>query len=194
MTEKAESEQKLSDAERQITDGETQISQAKETLVSGKSQMEDARAKIRAKQQELDEAKKTYQNGLQQLEQGKKQYEQGKAAYDSRYAEAQAQIQTGEQGLAVYRTELDQGWDGYQTLLKKHRSIKKHRVSGRDRTGSRAVAENPGAGSTGTGNKADTGCERTGLPDKEERTGHSKTAAYEWESRAGSGKSAAECK
>lgn len=110
---KAESEQKLSDAERQITDGETQISQAKETLVSGKSQMEDARAKIRAKQQELDEAKKTYQNGLQQLEQGKKQYEQGKAAYDSRYAEAQAQIQTGEQGLAVYRTELDQGWDGY---------------------------------------------------------------------------------
>ena len=121
---KAESEQKLSDAERQITDGETQISQAKETLVSGKSQMEDARAKIRAKQQELDEAKKTYQNGLQQLEQGKKQYEQGKAAYDSRYAEAQAQIQTGEQGLAVYRTELDQGWDGYQTLLKNIEALK----------------------------------------------------------------------
>lgn len=121
---KAESEQKLSDAERQITDGETQISQAKETLVSGKSQMEDARKKIRAKQQELDAAKKTYQNGLQQLEQGKKQYEQGKAAYDAQYAEAQEQIQTGEQGLAVYRAELDQGWDGYQTLLKNIEALK----------------------------------------------------------------------
>ena len=121
---KAESEQKLSDAERQITDGETQISQAKETLVSGKSQMEDARKKIRAKQQELDAAKKTYQNGLQQLEQGKKQYEQGKATYDAQYAEAQEQIQTGEQGLAVYRAELDQGWDGYQTLLKNIEALK----------------------------------------------------------------------
>ena len=121
---KAESEQKLSDAERQITDGETQISQAKETLVSGKSQMEDARKKIRAKQQELDAAKKTYQNGLQQLEQGKKQYEQGKAAYDAQYAEAQERIQTGEQGLAVYRAELDQGWDGYQTLLKNIEALK----------------------------------------------------------------------
>ena len=121
---KAESEQKLSDAERQITDGETQISQAKETLVSGKSQMEDARKKIQAKQQELDAAKKTYQNGLQQLEQGKKQYEQGKAAYDAQYAEAQERIQTGEQGLAVYRAELDQGWDGYQTLLKNIEALK----------------------------------------------------------------------
>ncbi len=60
--------------------------------------MEDAKKKIRTKQQELDEAKKTYQNGLQELEQGKKQYEQGKAAYDAQYAEAQEQIQTGEQG------------------------------------------------------------------------------------------------
>ena len=154
--------------------------------------MEDARAKIRAKQQELDEAKKTYQNGLQQLEQGKKQYEQGKAAYDSRYAEAQAQIQTGEQGLAVYRTELDQGWDGYQTLLKNIEALK-HRCQERQNR-IKSCRRNPGAGSTGTGNKADTGCERTGLPDKEERTGHSKTAAYEWESRAGSGKSAAGCK
>ena len=89
-----------------------QISQAKETLVSGKSQMEDARAKIRAKQQELDEAKKTYQNGLQQLEQGKKQYEQGKAAYDSRYAEASGTDSRQENRVGVYRTELDQGWDG----------------------------------------------------------------------------------
>ena len=77
---KAESEQKLSDAERQITDGETQISQAKETLVSGKSQMEDARAKIRAKQQELDEAKK-HIKWPSTAGAGEKQYEQGKAAY-----------------------------------------------------------------------------------------------------------------
>ena len=83
------------------------------------------------------------------------------------------------------------GW--ISDTSEEHRSIKSTGVR-RDRTGSRAVAENPGAGSTGTGNKADTGCERTGLPDKEERTGHSKTAAYEWESRAGSGKSAAGCK
>ena len=103
--------------------------------------------------------------GLQQLEQGKKQYEQGKAAYDAQYAEAQEQIQTGEQGLAVYRTELDQGWDGYQTLLKNIEALKAQGVR-RDRTGSRAVAENPGAGSTGTGNKADAGCERTGYQTK----------------------------
>ena len=73
--------------------------------------MEDARKKIWAKQQELDAAKKTYQNGLQQLEQGKKQYEQGKAAYDAQYAEAQEQIQTGEQGWPYTEQNLT-GWDG----------------------------------------------------------------------------------
>ena len=31
---------------------------------------------------------------------------------------------TGEQGLAVYRAELDQGWDGYQTLLKNIEALK----------------------------------------------------------------------
>ena len=95
--------------------------------------------------------------------------------------------------MTVYRTELDQGWDGYQTLLKNIEALKAQ-VSGENRTGSGAVAEDPGAGSTGTGNKADAGCERTGLPDKEERTGRCKTAAYECKSRAGSGKSAAGCK
>ncbi|MFR8181185.1 MAG: hypothetical protein ACLU80_16300 [Dorea sp.] len=70
--------------------------------VGGESQMEDAEEEeIRAKQAGSGMRQRpTYQNGLQQLEQGKKQYEQGKAAYDAQYAEAQEQIQTGEQGLA----------------------------------------------------------------------------------------------
>ena len=83
------------------------------------------------------------------------------------------------------------GW--ISDTSEEHRSIKSSGVR-RNRTGSGIDAEDPGAGSTGTGNKADAGCERTGLPDKEERTGRCKTAAYECKSRAGSGKSAAGCK
>ena len=100
---KAESKQKLEDAKKQITDGETQVSQAKEKIASGKSQIAAAKQTIDTKQKELDQAKKTYQNGLKELSQGKKQYEQGKAAYDSQYAEAQAKIQAGEEGLVTYR-------------------------------------------------------------------------------------------
>ena len=110
---KAESKQKLEDAKKQITDGETQVSQAKEKIASGKSQIAAAKQTIDTKQKELDQAKKTYQNGLKELSQGKKQYEQGKAAYDSQYAEAQAKIQAGEEGLVTYRAELDKGWAGY---------------------------------------------------------------------------------
>ena len=121
---KAESQQKLADAKKQITDGETQLSQAKEKIASGKAQIADAKKTINAKQKELDQAKKTYQDGLKQLNQGKKQYEQGKAAYDAQSAEAQTQIQTGEQGLATYRTELDKGWAGYQTLLNTMEALK----------------------------------------------------------------------
>ena len=130
---KAESQQKLADAEKQITDGETQLSQAKEKIASGKSQIADAKKTINAKQKELDQAKKTYQSGLKQLNQGKKQYEQGKAAYDSQSAEAQTQIQTGEQGLATYRTELDKGWEGYQTLLNTI-EVLKAQAAGKDST------------------------------------------------------------
>ena len=121
---KAESQQKLADAEKQITDGETQLSEAKEKIASGKSQIADAKKTINEKQKELDQAKQTYQSGLKQLEQGKKQYEQGKSAYDAQSAEAQAQIQTGEQGLATYRAELDKGWDGYQNLLNMIKALK----------------------------------------------------------------------
>lgn len=127
---KAESKQKLEDAKKQITDGETQVSQAKEKIASGKSQIAAAKQTIDTKQKELDQATKTYQNGLKELSQGKKQYEQGKAAYDSQYAEAQAKIQAGEEGLVTYRAELDKGWARYQTLLNTIEALKAQAAGG----------------------------------------------------------------
>lgn len=114
---KAESQQKLDDANKQITDGESQLEQAKEKIANGKAQIASARQTLDQKQKELNQAKQTYESGLKKLEQGKNQYEQGKAAYDAQSTEAQAQIQTGEQGLSVYRAELDKGWAEYQTLV-----------------------------------------------------------------------------
>ena len=137
---KAESKQKLEDAKKQITDGETQVSQAKEKIASGKSQIAAAKQTIDTKQKELDQAKKTYQNGLKELSQGKKQYEQGKAAYDSQYAEAQAKIQAGEEGLVAYRAELDKGWAGYQTLLNTIEALKAQAAGG---SGQDPDQENP---------------------------------------------------
>lgn len=137
---KAESKQKLEDAKKQITDGETQVSQAKEKIASGKSQIAAAKQTIDTKQKELDQAKKTYQNGLKELSQGKKQYEQGKAAYDSQYAEAQAKIQAGEEGLVTYRAELDKGWAGYQTLLNTIEALKAQAAGG---SGQDPDQENP---------------------------------------------------
>lgn len=127
---KAESKQKLEDAKKQIMDGETQVSQAKEKIASGKSQIAAAKQTIDTKQKELDQATKTYQNGLKELSQGKKQYEQGKAAYDSQYAEAQAKIQAGEEGLVTYRAELDKGWARYQTLLNTIEALKAQAAGG----------------------------------------------------------------
>lgn len=137
---KAESKQKLEDAKEQITDGETQLSQAKEKIASGKSQITAAKQTIDTKQKELDQAKKTYQNGLKELFQGKKQYEQGKAAYDSQYAEAQAKIQAGEEGLVTYRAELDKGWAGYQTLMNTIEALKAQAAGG---SGQNPDQENP---------------------------------------------------
>ena len=137
---KAESKQKLEDAKKQITDGEMQVSQAKEKIASGKSQIAAAKQTIDTKQKELDQAKKTYQNGLKELSQGKKQYEQGKAAYDSQYAEAQAKIQAGEEGLVTYRAELDKGWAGYQTLLNTIEALKAQAAGG---SGQDPDQENP---------------------------------------------------
>ena len=137
---KAESKQKLEDAKKQITDGETQVSQAKEKIVRGKSQIAAAKQTIDTKQKEFDQAKKTYQNGLKELSQGKKQYEQGKAAYDSQYAEAQAKIQAGEEGLVTYRAELDKGWAGYQTLLNTIEALKAQAEGG---SGQDPDQENP---------------------------------------------------
>ena len=88
----------------------------------------------------MDQAKKTYQNGLKELSQGKKQYEQGKAAYDSQYAEAQAKIQAGEEGLVTYRAELDKGWAGYQTLLNTIEALKAQAAGG---SGQDPDQENP---------------------------------------------------
>lgn len=88
----------------------------------------------------MDQAKKTYQNGLKELSQGKKQYEQGKAAYDSQYAEAQAKIQAGEEGLVAYRAELDKGWAGYQTLLNTIEALKAQAAGG---SGQDPDQENP---------------------------------------------------
>ena len=144
---KAESKQKLEDAKKQITDGEMQVSQAKEKIASGKSQIAAAKQTIDTKQKELDQAKKTYQNGLKELSQGKKQYEQGKAAYDSQYAEAQAKIQAGEEGLVTYRAELDKGWAGYQTLLNTIEALKAQAAGGSgqnpDQENSNQDQENP---------------------------------------------------
>lgn len=88
----------------------------------------------------MDQAKKTYQNGLKELSQGKKQYEQGKAAYDSQYAEAQAKIQAGEEGLVTYRAELDKGRAGYQTLLNTIEALKAQAAGG---SGQDPDQENP---------------------------------------------------
>ena len=88
----------------------------------------------------MDQAKKTYQNGLKELSQGKKQYEQGKATYDSQYAEAQAKIQAGEEGLVTYRAELDKGWAGYQTLLNTIEALKAQAEGG---SGQDPDQENP---------------------------------------------------
>ncbi|MEI3334890.1 MAG: hypothetical protein V8R24_06795 [Dorea longicatena] len=179
---KAESKQKLEDAKKQITDGETQVSQAKEKIASGKSQIAAAKQTIDTKQKELDQAKKTYQNGLKELSQGKKQYEQGKAAYDSQYAEAQAKIQAGEEGLVTYRAELDKGWAGYQTLLNTIEALKAQVAggsgqnpdqdpgSGESQPGSGIITEDPGNGAAGAGDQEDAGCKRTGLSDPEGRT------------------------
>ena len=117
-----------------------QVSQAKEKIASGKSQIAAAKQTIDTKQKELDQAKKTYQNGLKELSQGKKQYEQGKAAYDSQYAEAQAKIQAGEEGLVTYRAELDKGWAGYQTLLNTIEALKAQAAGG---SGQDPDQENP---------------------------------------------------
>lgn len=154
---KAESQQKLDDASRQITDGETQLNQAKEKLASGKSQIASARKTLDQKQKELDQAKQTYESGLKQLEQGKKQYEQGKSAYDAQSAEGRAQIQSGEQGLAVYRAELDKGWAGYQELLNTIEALKAQTAGAAEQnyaqiTEEKEESETAAATDTGSGN------------------------------------------
>ena len=150
----------------------------KEKIASGKSQIAATKQTIDTKQKELDQAKKTYQNGLKELSQGKKQYEQGKAAYDSQYAEAQAKIQAGEEGLVTYRAELDKGWAGYQTLLNTIEALKAQAAGG---SGQDPDQENPNQDqellqkiqvmeAAGAGDQEDTGCKRTGLSDPEGRT------------------------
>ena len=161
---------------------------ANEKLAKAQKKLDDgkveAKQTIDTKQKELDQAKKTYQNGLKELSQGKKQYEQGKAAYDSQYAEAQAKIQAGEEGLVTYRAELDKGWAGYQTLLNTIEALKagsrrfgtesgsgeSQPGSGESQPGSGIITEDPGNGAAGAGDQEDTGCKRTGLSDPEGRT------------------------
>ena len=132
--------EKLAKAQKKLDDGKAESKQKLEKIASGKSQIAAAKQTIDTKQKELDQAKKTYQNGLKELSRGKKQYEQGKAAYDSQYAEAQAKIQAGEEGLVTYRAELDKGWAGYQTLLNTIEALKAQAAGG---SGQNPDQENP---------------------------------------------------
>ena len=59
---------------------------------------------------------------------------------DSQYAEAQAEIQAGEEGLVTYRAELDKGWAGYQTLLNTIEALKAQAEGG---SGQDPDQENP---------------------------------------------------
>lgn len=114
---RAEAEAELADAAAEIADAEKQLSDARTKIAEGRSQIASAKATLNSKQAELDAARAEYQSGLQKVSDGKAQYEQGKADFEAGRAEAEAQIAAGEQGLLMFRQQLDAGWAGYQQLV-----------------------------------------------------------------------------
>ncbi len=144
---KADAAQELADAAQQITDAENQIASARQQIADGRAQIEEAKATLYSKQAELDAARAEYNAGLQKLSDGRAQYEQGLADFNASKPQAEAQIAEGEQGLATFRQELDNGWAGYNQILQQIADIEAQ-LSGQG--GDPGQEGNPGQGTGGS--------------------------------------------
>lgn len=114
---KEEAQAELEEAAAEIADAEQKLADARQQIADGRAQIADAKAVLNSKQSELDAARTEYQEGLQKLSDGRTQYEQGKADFEAGRPGAEAEIAAGEQGLQMFREQLDSGWAGYQQLM-----------------------------------------------------------------------------
>lgn len=105
---RAEAQAELDDAAAQIEDGQAELEDARRKIEDGKTKLSEAKTTLTTKQKELKNAKTQYQDGLKKWKDGKADYEAGLKQFETQKGEVQAQIKQGEDGLTLYRQQLDQ--------------------------------------------------------------------------------------
>ncbi len=136
-----DAKKKLDDAAREIADAEKKLADARKQIEDGRAQIADAKATLSSKQKELDAARVQYQDGVAQLNDGKAAYEEGLLQYESARAEADVQIQTGQQLLDGLQAQINADEQRYYALLAQIEDL-------------RAQADASGGGSDDTGESA----------------------------------------
>lgn len=145
-----EAKKKLDDAAREIADAEKKLADARKQIEDGRAQIADAKATLSSKQKELDAARVQYQDGVAQLNDGKAAYEEGLLQYEEARAEADVQLQTGQQLLDGLQAQINADEQRYYALLAQIEDL-------------RAQADASGGGSDDTGESAgepDTGLDQ----------------------------------
>ncbi|WP_102159122.1 MMPL family transporter [Zhihengliuella halotolerans] len=131
--------QQLADGKQQLEDGRTEVADGWKQLEAGQSELDDGRAELEASRPELEQARAQladgraeyeagqakladgraeYQAGKQQLEKGRADYQNGLAEYRTGVQQAEAgaqQIAAAERDLADGQSELDAGREQYET-------------------------------------------------------------------------------
>lgn len=136
-----EAKKKLDDAAREIADAEKKLADARKQIEDGRAQIADAKATLSSKQKELDAARVQYQDGVVQLNDGKAAYEEGLLQYEEARAEADVQLQTGQQLLDGLQAQINADEQRYYALLAQIEDL-------------RAQADASGGGSDDTGESA----------------------------------------
>ncbi len=112
-----EAKKKLDDAAKEIADAERKLADARKQIEDGRAQIADAKATLSSKQKELDAARVQYQDGVAQLNDGKAAYEEGLLQYEEARAEADVQLQTGQQLLDGLQAQISADEERYYALL-----------------------------------------------------------------------------
>lgn len=105
---RAEAQAELDDAALQIADGQSGLEDARRKIEDGKTKLSEAKTTLSSKEKELKNAKTQYQDGLKKWQDGEADYEAGLAQFEIQKQDTQDQIKQREDGLALYRQQLDQ--------------------------------------------------------------------------------------
>ena len=97
-----DAEQQISDAQKKLSDGEQQLEDARTKISDGEAQIEEAEQKIKDGETQLAEAKKKLDDGATQISDGETQIAAAQAKIDS----GQATVDSGSAQLASAKSEL----------------------------------------------------------------------------------------